>query len=289
MAAPPKSSPKDAQVMSAILKDMGVLESEPRLINQMLEFTYRYVTDVLDDAKVYSNHANRKTVDTDDIKLAVQIKTDHSFTTPPPKDLLLEVARQKNSQPLPLVKPYSGPRLPPDRYCLTQPNYKLRVLKKARSVQYGLPMNQKLGLVSQVKPMATPNLTVVTKSLGQPTVTIVNKAPATPKPTIRVNPGMSGIGASGLSRIISSGSLPSGNLGASSTSAVEPTIQPTPAPLLPPLSTTASAAASTSSLSFTTSSISVSGISTLPSSLTLPGVAPVNPLKRKLEDDDYDI
>lgn len=41
MAAPVKSSPRDAQVMGAILKDMGVTDYEPRLINQMLEFTYR--------------------------------------------------------------------------------------------------------------------------------------------------------------------------------------------------------------------------------------------------------
>ena len=41
MAAPAKSTPKDAQVMAAILKDMGVNEYEPRLVNQMLEFTYR--------------------------------------------------------------------------------------------------------------------------------------------------------------------------------------------------------------------------------------------------------
>ena len=39
-----KSSPKDAQVMTAILKDMGVNEFEPRLINQMLEFTYSKYT-----------------------------------------------------------------------------------------------------------------------------------------------------------------------------------------------------------------------------------------------------
>ena len=40
MAAPAKSTPKDAQVMMAILKEMGVTEYEPRVINQMLEFTY---------------------------------------------------------------------------------------------------------------------------------------------------------------------------------------------------------------------------------------------------------
>ena len=39
--ATPKSSPKDAQVMAAILKDMGVMDYEPRVVNQMLEFAYR--------------------------------------------------------------------------------------------------------------------------------------------------------------------------------------------------------------------------------------------------------
>ena len=35
-----KSTPRDAQVMAAIMKDMGVSEYEPRVINQMLEFAY---------------------------------------------------------------------------------------------------------------------------------------------------------------------------------------------------------------------------------------------------------
>lgn len=36
-----KSVPRDALVMAAILKEMGVVDYEPRVINQMLEFTYR--------------------------------------------------------------------------------------------------------------------------------------------------------------------------------------------------------------------------------------------------------
>lgn len=39
---------------------------------------------------------------------------------------LLEVARAKNSQPLPLIQEKSGFRLPPDRYCLTGCNYRLK-------------------------------------------------------------------------------------------------------------------------------------------------------------------
>jgi len=36
-----KSCPKEALIMAAILKDMGVNEYEPRVVNQMMEFSYR--------------------------------------------------------------------------------------------------------------------------------------------------------------------------------------------------------------------------------------------------------
>lgn len=52
---------------------------------------------------------------------------------------LLEIARQKNQTPLPLIKPYTGPRLPPDRYCLTAPNYRLKsIQKKVETLKLGL-------------------------------------------------------------------------------------------------------------------------------------------------------
>ncbi|XP_063793594.1 transcription initiation factor TFIID subunit 9B-like isoform X2 [Pseudophryne corroboree] len=128
--ASPKSAPKDAQVMAQILKDMGITEYEPRVINQMLEFTYRYVTTILEDAKIYSSHAKKNNIDADDVRLSIQCRTDQSFTSPPPRDFLLDIARQKNQTPLPLIKPYAGPRLPPDRYCLTAPNYRLKTIQK---------------------------------------------------------------------------------------------------------------------------------------------------------------
>lgn len=128
--AAPKPLPKDAEVMVAILKDMGVTDYEPRVINQMLEFTYKYVTDVLDDAQVYSNHAGRREVDMDDVKLAIQTRLDKSFTIPPPRDFLLDIAKHKNNLPLPAIKPQNGVRLPPDRYCLTSTNYRLRQPQK---------------------------------------------------------------------------------------------------------------------------------------------------------------
>lgn len=33
--------PKDAQVIISILKEIGIQDYEPRVVNQLLEFTYR--------------------------------------------------------------------------------------------------------------------------------------------------------------------------------------------------------------------------------------------------------
>ncbi|KAK2088102.1 hypothetical protein P7K49_034009 [Saguinus oedipus] len=38
-----------------------------RVINQMLECAFRFVTTILDDANVYSSHAKKATVDADDV------------------------------------------------------------------------------------------------------------------------------------------------------------------------------------------------------------------------------
>ncbi|XP_048745485.1 transcription initiation factor TFIID subunit 9B-like [Ostrea edulis] len=204
MASPAKSSPRDAQVMAAILKEMGVTEYEPRVVNVMLEFVYRYVTDVLEDAKVYSNHANKKSLDAEDIKLAVQCRMDHSYTSPPPRDLLMEISKHKNSQVLPLIKPYTGLRLPPDRYCLSAPNYKMtthKAVKKHQArIQIGIPQFQQRINLSQMSMTpgklgaGGPHLTVVTKpGMTVPAVTIVTKPsghhPTMTKPAIRISTG----------------------------------------------------------------------------------------------------
>ncbi|CAH3163807.1 unnamed protein product [Porites lobata] len=129
-----KSTPKDALVMAAILKEMGISEYDPRVINQMLEYTYRYITTVLEDALVYCKHAGKKELDADDVQLAIQSRLDHSYTNPPPREFLIEIARQKNRLPLPQIQAKSGLRLPPDRYCLTSTNYKVKAQKKSPSL-----------------------------------------------------------------------------------------------------------------------------------------------------------
>jgi len=144
-AAGDKTMPRDGRVMMAILKDMNITDYEPRVVEQLLEFAYRYISSVLEDARTLSNFARKKNtaaggsggaganagiqIDVDDVKLAVQMFAGHNLTSPPTRDILLEVASKKNSTQLPLPKTTGGLRLPPDRYCLTAVNYKLKPLK----------------------------------------------------------------------------------------------------------------------------------------------------------------
>lgn len=118
--------PKEAQVMATILRDLGINDYEPGVLTQMLEFSYRYITSVLEDARLYSNHARKKAVDVEDVKMAVQMQCEQNNTAPPSREVLLELSQFRNSTQLPLVKPGAGLRLPPDRHCLTAVNYRLR-------------------------------------------------------------------------------------------------------------------------------------------------------------------
>lgn len=51
------------------------------------------MTNILEDAKVFSQHAGKKNIDLDDVKLSVSMQADQSFTSPPPREALLELAR----------------------------------------------------------------------------------------------------------------------------------------------------------------------------------------------------
>lgn len=125
----PKHIPKDGQVILAMMKEMGITDYEPKTIIQLTEFIYRYATSVLEEARMYAN-SKKKMLDVDDVKLALQLTSESTFTTPPPREVLLELAHAKNYIMLPSVKPHCGLRLPPDRYCLSSCNYTLKSSQK---------------------------------------------------------------------------------------------------------------------------------------------------------------
>ncbi|KAK6790959.1 hypothetical protein RDI58_010040 [Solanum bulbocastanum] len=125
--------PRDAKIVKTLLKSMGVDDYEPRVVHQFLELWYRYVVDVLTDAQVYSEHAGKASIDSDDIKLAIQSKVNFSFSQPPPREVLLELARNRNKIPLPKSIAGSGVPLPPEQDTLINPNYQLAIAKKQTS------------------------------------------------------------------------------------------------------------------------------------------------------------
>ena len=87
---------------------------------------------------MYSQHAGKKNIDLDDVKLSVSMSTEQTFTSPPPREALLELARLKNAVQLPVPHNKLGLRLPPDRHCLTNTNYKLKGPNKPSGFDYGV-------------------------------------------------------------------------------------------------------------------------------------------------------
>ncbi|WCJ32223.1 Transcription initiation factor TFIID subunit 9 [Euphorbia peplus] len=130
MAEGDENVPRDAKIVKSLLKSMGVEDYEPRVIHQFLELWYRYVADVLTDAQVYSEHAGKSTVDCDDVKLAIQSKVNFSFSQPPPREVLLELARSRNKIPLPKTIGGPGIPLPQEQDTLLSPNYQLAIPRK---------------------------------------------------------------------------------------------------------------------------------------------------------------
>ncbi|KAI8921352.1 transcription initiation factor TAFII31 [Powellomyces hirtus] len=110
-----------------MLQGMGIADYEPRVIPQLLEFMHRYVLDILGDAQTYAEHANHNTITADDVRIAIEGRAAHSFTSPPRREFLEAVATKKNAVPLPLIPEKFGVRLPPERHTLTSTNFQISV------------------------------------------------------------------------------------------------------------------------------------------------------------------
>lgn len=172
-------------------------------------FFVGYVTCILDDAKVFANHARKKVIELDDVKLATQMILDKAFTSPPPRDVLLEIARNRNNTPLPLIKTHCGLRLPPDRYCLSACNYKLRAVQQAKkmnksAIEHRSSIKTNLGKgssgptaagVKRPAVQSTPKTQVVT--IPKPVFKFTSTAKATTTKTVKSSTA-SGEGPNGM-------------------------------------------------------------------------------------------
>lgn len=127
-----ETTPRDVKLLHLILASMGVSSYQDHVPLQLVDCAYRYTISVLQDALVYADyaHANgsgqpagmaatNSPLTVDDIRLAVSARTAYQFKPTAPKELLLELAQERNKRPLPPVPQGYGLRLPPETFCLT--------------------------------------------------------------------------------------------------------------------------------------------------------------------------
>ncbi|KAL4085407.1 hypothetical protein QTP88_027266 [Uroleucon formosanum] len=118
--------PKDSQIIVSMMKDLGIVEYDQQVLNHLLEFNYRYTTQLLEDAKAFSNLAKKKNVDANDVKLAIQMAQKGVFRGPPSREELMKAATVRNHIPLPPQRHASELRIPHNSSNVLQKKYRLR-------------------------------------------------------------------------------------------------------------------------------------------------------------------
>ncbi|PVU85932.1 hypothetical protein BB559_006747 [Furculomyces boomerangus] len=117
--------PRDIKLMNILLQSQGIEDCEQNVLNQLLEFANKYTIDVLQDALIYSEHAGKKEIDLDDVRLSIQGRVNYSFTNPPEREFYMDLAESCNKVPLPLIPEKYGVRLPPEKHTLTGINFQI--------------------------------------------------------------------------------------------------------------------------------------------------------------------
>lgn len=82
----------------------GVEYYEKNVVNQLIEFMHYYVTETIQDAKQYKDHAGKERIDVGDMRLAIASKNYDSFTRPLPVSTVRQVADDKNKVGLPPIE-----------------------------------------------------------------------------------------------------------------------------------------------------------------------------------------
>eukprot|EP00172_Hildenbrandia_rubra_P000173 Plantae.Rhodophyta-Hildenbrandia_rubra.ctg10766.p2 GENE.Plantae.Rhodophyta-Hildenbrandia_rubra.ctg10766~~Plantae.Rhodophyta-Hildenbrandia_rubra.ctg10766.p2 ORF type:complete len:264 (-),score=57.01 Plantae.Rhodophyta-Hildenbrandia_rubra.ctg10766:594-1385(-) len=134
-----KELPRDARTVKSILSAMGAPQHDPRVVTQLLELVHRYISSVLVDAQVFSEHAEKEAIDPADIRLAIESQLSFSFSHPPSRDLALQVAAEVNKRPFPSIDTAAGLSLPPHEYTLTKKNFKVLTNDPDESVEAVVP------------------------------------------------------------------------------------------------------------------------------------------------------
>ncbi|CCC69072.1 hypothetical protein NCAS_0C00820 [Naumovozyma castellii] len=137
-----EDTPRDVRLLHLLLAAQSIHQYEDQVPLQLMDFAHRYARGILKDAMVYNDHSAAGPSDTttgnttsatggakgltvEDIRLAIASRTQYQFKPTAPKELLLQLAQERNKKSLPQVMGAWGVRLPPEKYCLTAKDWTL--------------------------------------------------------------------------------------------------------------------------------------------------------------------
>lgn len=122
-----EDTPRDVRLLHLLLASQSIHQYEDQVPLQLMDFAYRYTRGVLKDATAYSDYAESSNdgLTVEDIRLAIAARTQYQFKPTAPKELLLQLAADRNKKALPQVMGMWGVRLPPEKYCLTAKEWDL--------------------------------------------------------------------------------------------------------------------------------------------------------------------
>ena len=136
--------PRDARLIHMILANHGVAAYQERVPLQLMDFTYRYTSSILQDALHFTSenyggtaapgggkgaiatNNELSSVTLASLKLSVQSRTCHQFNPSLPKEFYQDLAQERNRIALPPVGKEWGIKLPSEKYCLTGVGWSLK-------------------------------------------------------------------------------------------------------------------------------------------------------------------
>jgi Transcription initiation factor IID, 31kD subunit len=98
----PYDYPRDCKLISILLQQQSA-DAEKGCVPMLYEFMHHYITDILTDAHTLTDHAGLKEITPDCIRLAIDARVGHAFTSPPDVSVMQELALKRNRAPLPVV------------------------------------------------------------------------------------------------------------------------------------------------------------------------------------------
>ena len=93
----------EIDAFESMLKMMGVDNYDTAVITALSEYTRRFASEILTDAKDYSQHAGHSEIDIADIKLAINLLDSRTTGINNKLKCIHEAADDINSRPLPLI------------------------------------------------------------------------------------------------------------------------------------------------------------------------------------------